>query len=152
MNEYNKKYHKKQQSKINASIRHKNRMLNDLEYRMIRNIRNRIYEILIDNTKFSKTFELLGCNRKQFKQYVESQFQEGMAWDNYGSKWHLDHFIPLSWFNLKNLKQQKLAFHHSNFQPLWKKDNLKKRDINLFCYKDNFITEDNHKTLTKKKN
>lgn len=68
----------------------------------------------------------LGCSLGEFKLYIENQFEPGMTWDNYGTKWHLDHFIPLSYFDLNDRTQFLEAFHYTNVQPLWAKDNLKK--------------------------
>ena len=42
-----------------------------------------------------------------------------MSWSNYGVHgWHIDHTIPCSKFNLKNLMSKK-CFNYQNFQPLW---------------------------------
>ena len=71
---------------------------------------------------FRKAF---GISFEEFKKYIENQFVKGMNWNNYG-KWHLDHIVPLSFFNLSNLEEYKKANHYSNFQPLWAKENLKK--------------------------
>ena len=48
-----------------------------------------------------------------------------MTWDNYG-EWHIDHIKPISSFDLKDAKNQKLAMHYTNLQPLWAKDNISK--------------------------
>jgi len=48
-----------------------------------------------------------------------------MTWDNYG-KWHVDHIIPISSFNLTLETEVEKCFHFTNLQPLWAKDNLKK--------------------------
>jgi hypothetical protein len=49
-----------------------------------------------------------------------------MSWDNYG-KWHLDHIIPLSSFDLTNREQFLKAAHYTNYQPLWAHENFMKR-------------------------
>jgi len=59
--------------------------------------------------------------------HLESKFQEGMSWENYGKNgWHLDHIIPLSAFDLTDPEQLKIACHYTNIQPLWARDNLVK--------------------------
>jgi len=99
----------------------------DLNFRMLGNLRTRIYHAMKKDTKGKKTKELLGCSIQELKIYLESKFREGMSWDNYGKYgWHIDHIIPCSMFDLTNLEQQKKCFHYSNLQPLWAVDNLKK--------------------------
>jgi hypothetical protein len=77
--------------------------------------------------KSDKTISLLGCSIKQFRMHLEKQFTEGMNWSNHG-EWHVDHIIPISWFDLTKPEQQKKAFHYTNCQPLWAFDNISKRD------------------------
>ena len=74
-------------------------------------------------TKKSKTYEILKISYDEFILYIESKFQDGMSWDNYG-KWHLDHIIPLS-IAESEIELLKLN-HYTNFQPLWAADNIKK--------------------------
>jgi len=75
--------------------------------------------------KSNSTLKLVGCTIKEFKQHIESQFSEGMSWDNHG-EWHIDHIKPISSFDITKEGEQIKAFHYSNCQPLWAKDNLKK--------------------------
>lgn len=95
----------------------------DKIFRIIKNQRNRLKRLLTDKPcSFSKS---VGCSSSQLKAYLESRFQPGMSWDNYG-KWHVDHIIPLSSFDLTKEEQFKKACHYTNLQPLWAKDNILK--------------------------
>ncbi|MCT7549827.1 MULTISPECIES: hypothetical protein [Arcobacteraceae] len=67
----------------------------------------------------------LGCTLMELMDHLESKFQDGMNWENYG-EWHIDHIKPLSMFDLTNEEDFKIAVHYKNLQPLWAIDNLKK--------------------------
>ncbi|APU88886.1 conserved hypothetical protein [Virus Rctr197k] len=67
----------------------------------------------------------LGCTIGELMVHLESKFQPGMTWDNYG-EWHIDHVRPLASFDLTDSEQCKRACHFTNLQPLWGPDNLAK--------------------------
>lgn len=75
--------------------------------------------------KTSKTEEILGCSLDNFKLFISSQFTKGMSFENHG-KWHIDHVIPIS--TAKNKEEVIKLNHYTNFQPLWAKDNLYKKN------------------------
>ena len=72
----------------------------------------------------------LGCSIHEFKIYIEAQFTAGMNWSNYGrttegvTGWELDHRTPLTYFDLAEREQFLQACHYSNYQPLWRRDNI----------------------------
>lgn len=78
-----------------------------------------------DIRKKSKTEDILGISFEEFKQYIESLFQEGMSWENYG-EWHIDHKKPVSWANSEEELYE--LNHYTNLQPLWATENLSKKD------------------------
>lgn len=104
-----------------------NRKKLDPAFKIEKNLRSRLYSALMSqSTKKSKTtMELTGCSREFLKQYLESQFTEGMCWENYG-QWHIDHILPCCSFKLEQEEDQKKCFNYKNLQPLWGKENLKK--------------------------
>lgn len=103
----------------------KDRRDRDYLFKLKCNLRNLIKNSLVRQgyTKKSKTYEILKISYDEFILYIESKFQNGMSWDNYG-KWHLDHIIPLS-IAESEIELLKLN-HYTNFQPLWAADNIKK--------------------------
>ena len=79
-------------------------------------------------TKRSKSLEILGCSWSEFYKHIESQFTEGMNWNNRGFYgWHLDHIIPLA--SAKTEEDIIRLNHYTNLQPLWAKDNMEKSDF-----------------------
>ena len=89
----------------------------------------RIKEVLAYKNldKCKTTLKYIGCTAKELKEHLESQFKEGMTWDNYGFYgWHIDHIRPISSFDLEDEEQMKQCFHYTNLQPLWAEENLKK--------------------------
>jgi hypothetical protein len=75
--------------------------------------------------KHSCTEKMLGCSFKEFSKHIESQFTEGMSWDN-RSEWHLDHIVPLSCAT--TIEGIEKLSHYTNIRPLWAADNLSKSD------------------------
>lgn len=101
----------------------------DLMFRLRSNLRSRIKSILKKKrlNKNNSFIKYLGCTLPEFKAYLESQFAEGMTWDNYGHNgWVIDHIIPIS--RATNEDELYKLNHYSNLQPLWEKDNMIKSD------------------------
>lgn len=119
-----RRYGKNNRKKITSYER--NRILLDPQYKLTRNLRARIRIALKNKQKLGSAVKDLGCSIEYLKSYLESKFQSEMTWDNYG-QWHIDHIKPLSKFDLTNRDQFLKTCHYTNLQPLWAKDNLKKR-------------------------
>ncbi len=124
---YYKHYQEANRSKINARLRvySRNRLATDVNYKIKKNLRNRIRKALMGVSKSAKTCALLGCPVDVLIARLESLFQPGMTWDNYG-KWHIDHIKPCASFDLTKEGEQEICFNFKNLQPLWAVDNIKK--------------------------
>lgn len=104
-----------------------NRSKKDIEYKLVRNLRSRMYRAIKKETKTGSAVNDLGISILEFKLYIEKLWKPGMTWNNWGRHgWHIDHIIPLSSFNLSNREEFLKAVHYTNLQPLWAKENLKK--------------------------
>ena len=119
-------YGKKNRKILNE--KNKNRMNTDYLFRTIRYVRNRINKYLKDRNyeKSTKSFDLVGCSSQELKEHIENLFTNGMSWELMGKEIHIDHIIPLSSAQTKE-EIEKLC-HYTNLQPLWAKDNLRKKN------------------------
>lgn len=113
-----------EKAKESARKRMKRKAAADPAFRIKQRVRARIWEML-KQSKSKRTMDYVGCSLTDLKLHLETQFSSGMSWDNYG-QWHIDHITPLASFDLTDEAQQNVAFHYTNLQPLWAKDNLQK--------------------------
>lgn len=97
----------------------------DPSFKILRNLRTRIYLSLRDGNKSASMSDLLGCTVDQLWDHLEGMFQPGMTRSNYG-EWHVDHILPCCKFDLTCDIEQHICFHYTNLQPLWSRDNLAK--------------------------
>jgi hypothetical protein len=106
---------------------HRDRYKTDELYKFKTDIRKVVYSAFKrkGHDKDFKSRQILGEEWSVIKDYIESQFSEGMTWDNHG-EWVFDHKIPIS--ICKTVEETIILNHYTNFQPLWAKDNLHKSD------------------------
>jgi hypothetical protein len=109
-----------------SKLRHR-KLANDPQHCAAKSIRHRLWRSLKRQHagKQVKAHEALGCSWAYLVKHIESNFTEGMSWDNYG-EWHIDHIKPLAKFDLTDQVEQARACHYTNLQPLWAKDNIAK--------------------------
>lgn len=140
-----KKYIQDHKEEINLKRREKRKDPHNKLYEALgKRIRNAIkYQ---GAKKNERTMELTGCTAGFLRKYFESQFEEGMTWENHGNDpkkcWHIDHIRPCASFDLTDEAQQRECFHYSNLQPMWGLENIIKGDT--------WIPEDHifHKEVT----
>lgn len=107
---------------------HKNKALNNIGFRILRNLRARMRSSIIRGYKSKTTLELLGISGYECMDYLETLFRGDMTRENYGEVWHIDHIIPCSFFDLTNEIEQRICFNWRNLQPLFINENLAKKD------------------------
>jgi hypothetical protein len=128
-NIYAKKWINKNKDRIkDYNSRYKKEKYNsDLLFKLKTNYRNRLKDVFRDYgyIKNNRSIDYLGCDIEFLKNHLESQFTDGMTWDNKGFYgWHIDHIIPLS--SAKSEEEILKLCHYTNLQPLWSKDNMSK--------------------------
>lgn len=125
---YDKEYYKlnKERKRRQAGENKKQRFQNDINFRILCNLRTRVWRAMRGiGKKSKKTLDLIGCSVDFLKEHLEGQFKSGMSWENYG-KWEIDHIKPCACFDLSKPGEQRECFNYLNLQPLWEKENILK--------------------------
>ena len=106
----------------------KNRIDNDVIFKLETRLRNRVYMAFTSQSepKKQRTWKYIGCKPYFFKDWIEFQLYDGMTMNNYGTLWHIDHVIPCSSFDLRDDEEAKKCFNWSNCRPYLCKKNLTK--------------------------
>jgi hypothetical protein len=119
---YLKIYNAKPEVKARKKAYYSNLRKTNSKFALIRAMRDSLKGVF-DSAGINKnapTEELFGCTYEEFKNYIESQFTDGMNWGNRGLKgWCLDHIKPISLFDLNDEEEIKKCCHYTNLQPLW---------------------------------
>jgi hypothetical protein len=129
LREQNRKRKRSPEWKAWAKIYYKERRQQDVEFRIMHNLRSRILYSLKHNTKHSSTIKSIGCTPTILKAYLEKQFDSNMNWDNYGNKqdnWNVDHILPLAILNLADSTEYRIGNFYLNLRPCWRPENVAK--------------------------
>jgi hypothetical protein len=101
---------------------------NDPRYRVSSNFSRYVRKSLTGGKDGRAWKTLVGYSVEELMSHLESLFKDGMTWQNYGTKWHIDHIKPVSSFFFTS--SQDAAFKEcwmlNNLQPLWASDNIRK--------------------------
>lgn len=97
------------------------------DYKLVYNMRIRFNQEMKGITKTCSVTKYLGCTKEEAWAHIESLMSKGMTKDDWGRKgMHIDHIIPLVSFDMRIEADRYAAWHYTNLQPLWAKDNLSK--------------------------
>ena len=106
----------------------KKRKREDPEFALRKRLRSRINSALkgVRAVKLDTSMNLVGCDIKTAKKYIEDQFEDWMSWSN-TKEWHIDHIVPFNAFkgDLNHINQHIVCWYQ-NFKPVSAKDNLSK--------------------------
>ncbi len=119
--DHNHKYNQRDYVKKRDNENRKKKKLSDINYKLRCMFRSRLWNVL---DKYSKTGKIMsskkyGINYKKIIEHLKP-FPKDIE------KYHVDHIIPLSYFDFNNPKEIAWAFAPENHQWLIKEENLKK--------------------------
>lgn len=126
--EFRKKLYIKQVDYQKEKYKTKNsRYHTDPMYRLSHNISSQIRQSLSQGKQGEAWEKIVGFTLNQLVHHLESLFEDGMTWENYG-EWQIDHRKPRSWFKFETIDDP--AFREcwllSNLQPKWAGENIAK--------------------------
>lgn len=123
---YHARYRKENKTSAREYMREyeRSRKSTDLDFKLRCVLRGRMSKA-VRFGKAGSAIKDLGCTVSELRAHLESLFQQGMSWENYG-EWHIDHMVALATVNLLDPVQFRKVAHYTNLQPLWKGDNVKK--------------------------
>lgn len=113
------------EAKEKRNARNRARRKIDPAFRISESLKVRIHEILKEYKDETSNY-LLGVNKIFLKRWMEFQFGESISWENFSKEWHIDHVIPISFFDVTQKEQQKICFNWMNLRPLNKTKNIQK--------------------------
>lgn len=58
-----------------------------------------------------------GLDIENMRKWFESQFPEGLGWEDFGVKWQFDHVVPVSFFDFEKEEELKLCWGFINLRP-----------------------------------
>ena len=126
----NSRWHRNNREKIRERKREDSRRrYKNPHFRIESSIRRRIGKLLRGTLKPDHSVALLGCSFQEFMNFIAAQFKTSMSMENYGRKWHIDHIMPCSAFDMSDENQIRRCFHFTNLRPMWAKANLRKGSI-----------------------
>lgn len=107
----------------------KKKATEDPNFKLAKLLRSRLTKAIKRDQRDGSAVRDLGCSIEDLKKHLESKFQPGMTWKNWGQgdgMWNIDHIMPISCFNLADRQHLILACNYLNLQPLWFLENMKK--------------------------
>jgi hypothetical protein len=125
---YKKEYMKTEKIKAYHKAYMKNRRHNDPVFKLQCRLRSGFCDWIKGNRKTCRTEQYVGCTYKELLEHLESQFDEGMTWENHGrgdNKWHIDHIKAQSRFDPTDEEEKYMCWHYTNLQPMWSSENIK---------------------------
>jgi hypothetical protein len=108
----------------------KARYQNDPAYRIRARLSSELSQLLRHPKKtFKQVKKYSGMTAAELVLHFETCFLPGMTWENYAEAWEIDHIIPVAAFDHLDQKSIEACWHYSNLRPVWRIDNVLKRDM-----------------------
>lgn len=118
--QYRKQYYEMNKQTINKNKQIKRQ--SDVMLRFNSSFSSNLHNSLKFNNVSGHWEDFVPYKLQDLKNHLESQFDENMNWDNYGTYWEVDHIIPQNLFNFSSVedKEFQICWSLLNLRPLEK--------------------------------
>lgn len=83
-------------------------------------------QTLMSGRKTKRTHLIVGYTASDLVAHLEKKFDSNMSWANYGTYWHIDHILPVSYFTKRGIFDPVVVNALENLQPLEAIENIRK--------------------------
>lgn len=71
---------------------------------------------VLEKNKSSAYAPYFGLGIEKFRQWIESQFDEDLTWENFSDAWQFDHIVPVAYFDFGNEQDLRLCWNFVNIR------------------------------------
>jgi len=128
-NAYMRRYRRTDKARSARGQYERSRASTDHRFRLDRNLSRQI-RLSLAGSKQGRSWEtLVGYSLDELMREIESKFQPGMGWENYGD-WHIDHVYCKALFRYQSAGdvEFRLCWALRNLTPMWGRENRAKSD------------------------
>ena len=97
-----------------------------------RNVQLMIRRFYHTDKKASHAEQILGCDKKTFREYINKKLTHEML---SGESWEFDHLAPVDLFNPETIDEWKIVSNYKNIIPMLKSDNKTKGGATFLAIK-----------------
>jgi hypothetical protein len=71
---------------------------------------------VLEKNKSSYYAPFFGLDIQKFREWVESQFDSDMNWENFSKTWQFDHIVPIAYFDFADEADMRLCWNFINIR------------------------------------
>ena len=71
---------------------------------------------VLEKNKSSYYAPFFGLDIQKFREWVESQFDSDMNWENFSETWQFDHIVPIAYFDFGDEADMRLCWNFINIR------------------------------------
>jgi hypothetical protein len=87
-----------------------------IEFREKRKWQIALRRYVLEKNKSSYYAPFFGLDNEKFRNWIETQFDEDLNWENFSKAWQFDHIVPVAYFDFTNEEDMSLCWNFTNIR------------------------------------